>query len=306
LTPFLAGFIFIQIFSIKDFKKIGYTFTAFAFVNILISLFQLCFFSGSVDIAFLAGFFTDRNHLARFINIVNCFILLEFLSANKRRIKVFLFGFLVLSFICITFLLSRGGYLSYFITTVFILWNIKNKTMKIFFPFFITFLVFLFTIMILVRIQNDKMNVKNASDLGRIALNKAGLNMIFHNPIIGVGYQMSGDRFNEYQDKHLFGLSYVTTIHNSFIAIFAETGIFGFTLYFLFNVGLCFELIKIARKKKYILHKKGELFCISSLVIFLVYGLTYPLPDYEGIYWLIIALSIITLRDSVQELTQQY
>lgn len=147
--------------------------------------------------------------------------------------------------------------------------------------------------------KKDYMDIKNSSDLARIAVLKAGINMIKKSPVYGIGYGMSRYRFNEFQDKSQIGLMEVSTIHNIYVCIFAEQGIIGLFFYLFFNFSLLFLLYKKIKKTNNFTTTQEELFCFISLSTFLIHGIIYHEFNGEGIYWITIAMCIIILRNPV-------
>lgn len=293
LFPWLIGLIILQMFDYRHIRKIAITFVAFAIVNML--LISLSYLSESYYVL-ASGFFSDRNQVARFFSMVNVFLLISFFTTNSRKIKVLIIPFLFLILVSITFFFSRAGYLLYLVSTVFVLWQTKKKNIRriMFITFPILFLVFAF--MTSVRVKSDKMDVRNASDIGRIALLKAGINMIIDKPLFGVGYAMSNEKFEEYEDKGFPGLYDVRTIHNSYLVVFAEQGIFGFIAYLLLNFSIMYDLFRIIKKKEYFKDFSIELFCMCSLGLYLIHGLVNPTFDYIGTYWIVVVSGLIAIN----------
>ncbi len=295
--PLIASFAFIQILRINHIKTVGIIFIVYALINIIISFVQIGMYSHDLTQAHISAFFTDRNLLARFLVIVNAFVLTNYLAHKEKKVLDFKLLLLVVFFLNVTFLYSRSGYLNYFVSTFIIIWFTNNKRVRRFGMLFGMCILTLFIAMLLQRIKSDKMNIKNSSDLGRISVLKAGINMIKDNPIHGVGYGMAKHRFIEYEDKSLVGHFGVQTIHNIYIQVFAEQGIPGLLIYLLYNYGLLILLFKRIYRTKNIRETKNEIFCFVSLGIFMFHGLMYHTADYDAIYWIIIALCIIVLRD---------
>jgi len=244
---------------------------------------------------FLGGIFGDPNLLARFLCICLSYLMLKALISNSQK-RILCIAVSLLIVFCITFLFSRSGYiLTFFQLIHFVIWANSKKIWRLFIiggPI----VLIVFSIMFMNRINKDNMKVANMSDLGRVSLLKAGLNMIKTNPIFGIGYGMSSQRYKEFQDKKFPGLVAVDTIHNAYVHVFAEQGIIGIAIYLAFNFGLLFSLFKKAYYEKNKSLRMPSLFCFFSLSSFLIHILMFPLPDYEGVYWIIIAASIIALK----------
>ena len=297
LFPAIISLMYVQILEKNDINKIGKIFTTFAIINIVYSLSSMAIYWGNLTTAHIAGVFTDRNLLARFLAVANTFVLIRILTKGKLTFFCKETIFVLLTFLCITFLMSRGGYVIYIITTAFIGWKSQNLFIRKFGPYFLSIILILFSVMIFKRMKDDKMNVKNSSDLARISVLNAGINMIKSKPILGVGYGMSSKKFKKYENKTLPGLTFVTTIHNIYIAVFAEQGIVGLVIFLLLNFGLLFsiymKILQIGDFKKL----QNEYFCFTSLGIFLLQGLIYHTSSNTALYWIIIAMCIIVLKE---------
>lgn len=301
LLPVIAFFTFVQIFNIKHLKLIVKMLTAFSLINMVIFLFLWIFQLKGVDFNFGTAF-TDRNLFARFIITTNVFHLTTFLASEKKRFFSFQLLFFLLTFFIITILLSRSGYIMFLASIAFIAWRSDSRIVKKLWPVATVFVLILFTVMVIVRFKSDKMDVKNVSDLGRISAMIAGINMVKEKPILGVGYGLAEHRFEKYQDREFPGLHTNQTIHNIYLNIWAEQGIFALIVYILFNFGLLYELF-IEILKKPFKEAKYQVMAFTSLSIFMLHGLVNHSFDYEGHYWLILAIAVIILRDTKKNCT---
>lgn len=131
LYPFIASTVFIQTLEKKHIKIIAKYFVLFAVVNVLISFVQMKSHFQNITWEHTCGLFSDRNMFARFLIIVTSYLLIKLLSQKWKTIfdpKIFI---LLLVFICITFLLSRSGYIMYTMAIAFVIWKKKRqKTFK--------------------------------------------------------------------------------------------------------------------------------------------------------------------------------
>jgi O-antigen ligase len=299
LFPLVASLTYIQIINKGHICYIANTLLILAFINIIVSFFQIRINYHNLTQLKIGAIFSDRNMYARFLVVATSYLLINYFSQKRQNLLNGKLVFILLIFLNITFLFSRAGYALYLVTIVFIIWQTRNRYLKTYgLLFFLLVVTLLFSIMVYKRITVDKMNVKNSSDLARISVLKAGINMILKSPFYGVGYKAAADRFAEFEDKNIPGLVLVSTIHNIYINVFAEQGIIGFTLYLLLNFGLLFNLWKRICLIKLIRDKKDELFCFVSLAVFMIHGIVYHTFDYDAIYWVIIAMCIVVLRDT--------
>jgi O-antigen ligase len=288
----LIAIIFVQVFSFKDIVRIGRVFLVFALINASVYFLQLIFdpLSNHTN----AGFFGDPNLLARFLDISLVFLLLRYFYKSKRKLFSIELLLSLAILICVTLLLSRSGYIFTFLTLSTLIFWVGNRRIKKTFFIVGPIILILFAFMYTKRVQKDHMTVANYSDLGRISVMKAGINMIKHSPVFGVGYGLSGKLFTVYQEKSFPGL--VDTIHNAYICVFAEQGLFGISIYLMLNFGLLFSLFRKIRFENDPQKKRIYLYCFYSLSIYLLYVMMFPLPDYEGVYWIIVAMCIIALK----------
>lgn len=299
--PLIASFAYIQTFQKKHIDRVGFVFVIFALLNVIYSFIEISVKMENLTMLHIAAFFSDRNMYARFLVIVTSFLLLRFFSKEKRNIFSLEVFIIFIIFTNITLLFSRSGYLLYLLAVGFIVWQTKSKFIKTYGVIFSVIGILLFSLMIYKRIQSERLHLRSMGDLARLSVLKAGINMIRHSPIYGIGYGAASDKFHDYEDKTIPGLAFVTTIHNIYINVLAEQGIIGFTIYILLNFGLLYQLWKKISIIEDLRDKKNELLCFLSLGIYLIHGIVYHTFDYEGIYWIIIALSIVVLRSEKED-----
>jgi len=304
MFSFLVYIVFIQTLQSKHIARIMKVLILYAVINVIVSFIQLKLNWQDRTVSNISSLFADRNMFTRFLVTVNSYLLIKTFSQgnngflNNKKAMIML---MTLIFICITLMYSRGGYVLYIIATTIIIWHTKNKHIQRMSTILGIFVIILFSIMIYQRIKKDYMNIKNNSDLSRMSAFQAGINMIKDKPLTGVGYGMSKQKFTKYENKSFPGTVAMTTIHNIYITIFAEQGIFGLLLYLLFNFGLLIALFKKISQANGISDIQNELFCFTSLFLYMIHGIVYHTFDSEGYYWIIIALCIITLKEYNQK-----
>jgi O-antigen ligase len=297
IVPLLIGMMMIQRLTINNLPRVFMVFTAFAIVNLPVAFVEIYINRALLATSHISGVFSDRNLFSRFLVMVHAWLLIGVLSERPRRLLSMKTATLAAIFICITFLLSRSGYLLYLIATGMVLIHHQSARLKRMMPFFIAGALVLFGAMFLIRVRAEQMNVSNASDIGRASTILAGINMVKASPVFGVGYGLANPRFMEFQDRHFPGLRDAKTIHLIYLNVWAEQGIIGLAAFVLFNFSLVFALHRACRKKP-LAGKKELLVCYIALTVHLVHGLFYHSMDYEGVYWIVIACSIIALRDT--------
>jgi O-antigen ligase len=291
-------FIYTQVFSGKYLPNILNLIVFLGLLNALayILLFATGLFGLGPGAALL---FADRNFFARYLAIANSYLLIRFLSSkdsSKKLINLNLIG-IVIIFLCILPILSRGGYLVYFISTIFVLISTKSLKYRKIALLLGIFMVVLFTSLVLLRFYEDRMDVLPMSDIHRSTMLITGMNMIKNRPFFGVGYGLAPAREAEYRDKKLLGLPKTTDIHNVFVTIGAEQGLIGLSIFLFFNLNLFILHFKKILQQPFE-QMKYSIFCCSAIGIFFIDGLVLPTILYEGIYWIIIAISMIALKEN--------
>jgi len=290
------GLSYIYAFSKKDWKYIIYGLSFFGIVNLLMS--YCIFLSGvfGIETPFpVSALYGNRNIFSKYLSIISAYFLIEFLLKRDKG-KKFIHGVLLIAiFLGILIQYSRSGYIEYFITSTIIVFLCGSKSIKKIALIVLPMVLALFVYFTIVRIETDKMNIKNSSDIGRIYVLKAGINMIKAHPIRGIGYGMSEIRCNEFADKSLPGLFGLTSIHNWFIAVWAEMGILGLIVFCALNYTLMHKSIKSVLKLG-LFEGKQSFFVINSLLVLLIEAFVQPNSDYQDIYWIIIAIGVISLK----------
>jgi O-antigen ligase len=192
---------------------------------------------------------------------------------------------------------SRGTYILYFLATAIILWQTKSKKIIVLGILALFFIGALFGYMTMRKVKEGRMNILNASDIGRISTNITGLRMWRESPVIGIGYGTSRYRYKEFEDKNVFAITGMYDIHNIYVAQLAETGIIGFLLFGLFNGILIVKLINRYKSNGKFYKDKYSLFYILSITTFLSHGLVYHTFEGESYYWFILAAAVLYIKE---------
>jgi O-antigen ligase len=292
--PIGFGLSYVYAFSKKDIKTILYAIALYGIVNVIFA-FYINFQNNALFPT--SAFFDDRNGFSRYMSIINVFFLIEFLQQKKTKLKFFHGLLLVVIFLGVLIQYSRSGYISYFISSTIVLFMCGSKSVKRIAYIVLSLMLVLFFHFTINRFHAEKMTVANYSDLGRIYLLKAGINMIKAHPIKGVGFRMSALLLPEYATKVIPGIKGLTSIHNWFVTVWAEMGIMGFVAFCALNYKLMHASMKNFLKSG-VLEGKYSLFVFNALLIIMIDAFVLPTYDYENIYWIIIAIGIINLRDT--------
>jgi O-antigen ligase len=293
--PLGFGLSFVYAFSTKELNGILVAVTLFGLLNVIMAF--AIFFLGLNDIVTpfaSSGLITDRNGFVRYLSLVNVFILVELFLQKQMVKKVVLAGLVFLIFISVLIQYSRSGYIVYLVSTGIVLFATGSKSIRRIALIFLPIVLILFALFTLHRVHTQKMQVANYSDLARVYVAVAGMNMIKAHPIKGIGFRMSDRNIRQYADKKLPSLPNLVAIHNWFIAIWAETGIVGLIVFIGLNFSLMYSCLKRFRKLGFA-DGRYALFSFVSLVVLMIDAQVLPNYDYESIYWIIIAISIISL-----------
>lgn len=294
-VPIGFGISFIYALSMEDLKSVLRGIALFGLIDVIVSysVFLTGIFHGTLSFP-ISGLITDRNGFGRYLSIVNIFILIEFLL-QKQKLRRLVYGTLLfVIFLGILIQNSRSGYIVYLISSAIVVFASGSKAAKKVAFFLLPCILFLFIFLITVRIHTDKMNVANYSDITRIYVLKSGINMIKAHPINGIGWRMSERNIGKFADKKLPGLSFIKTIHNWFVNIWAEMGVFELIVFCWLNFVMLFRSFKHFYRLGFT-EGKYALFTFTSLLILMLDAFVLPNYDYESIYWIILAVGTICL-----------
>lgn len=181
-----------------------------------------------------SSFLGDANDFALGLNIALPFAFYSMIQTDKKLLKYLYAAATVLLIMGIVISNSRGGFITLLATSAFIWYQNKKKIIGLIAVAVIGTGIFLFAPQYYIErmetITTGEAFGKNATGGHRISHLKAGLKMMIDHPFTGVGL----GRFSAaYGTKyHREGDRRWRVAHNSYISIGAETGIFGFLLYF--------------------------------------------------------------------------
>ncbi|RKY84461.1 hypothetical protein DRQ09_08630, partial [candidate division KSB1 bacterium] len=195
---------------------------------------------------------------------------------------VFLIAGVVLSF-------SRGGAISLFIVLLILLF-IKRKERFVWIPGVITILFFVFFIPVEFweRINTLSSFSSGMSLRNRLRLAEGALTIFINNPLFGIGL----GNFTGVSNRFIY---FHQNVHNTFLEIAAETGIFGLSSFVLILL-ICFKNMVKSCKKFFATGQMENYIIAKSIFIgftgFLVSSLFLSL-EFDFVFWIIIALSSI-------------
>ena len=304
LLPGAVGLIMTRVLRVRDVHFLLLLVVVFGMLNSLAS-FALIAKEGHFGPSHSSSFLiSDRNGFIRYLAIVNAYCLILFFERVRRIRRIdfraaALCAVMATVFCQVVLQFSRSGYLVYILSVGVITWFSGSKRLRRAYFFALPVIAALFTALVLFRIASEHSQVINISDLQRIALFKAGVNMIKHSPLTGLGYHISRTRIAEFADKAYPNDGVTVDIHNWFVNVWAEQGVFALVTFLLLNFGLMYSLYRLFRATP----PGGRalaLTCFTAILIIMVEGILGPNYDYESIYWIVIAASIIVLRDGTR------
>lgn len=295
----------IIIISIKDKKTVHRILVCSILACYIVSVFGIIqYFTGiGLDKAFntLYGFGTSRrvastmfnpNNYAAFIMLFCYPVLLSALYIDNKRIKVFLFILFGLLTVNLILTFSRGAWLG-FILGLIVLALIYNKK--------ILRLIFIPVPLLLVQsIRNRFISIFSLTskyNISRIKIWGTGLKMIEDNPILGVGLGNSIYLYDKYVEKYpeLNTGHSMYPLHNSFLKILAETGIFNFIIFLMIIYFIMLKVYKIYESNRYSILKgiSGGFFISLTGYIFMnFFDNCFFDPQTAVFFWLNFAVVI--------------
>ncbi|MGC8764761.1 MAG: O-antigen ligase family protein [Brevinematia bacterium] len=190
--------------------------------------------------------------------------LVTFWKNENKNFKILLLSSILISYTTIVFTSSRSGLLAIFLSVLSSI--IFSKRYRLLF-------ILLFFVILFFSIPNEKIENTLKKPLysqniePRLLQYKEGIRFFKENPVFGIGLMQFRDRFKNlrgnYPDlPHYFFLN-IEYLHNTYIALLAETGIIGFLLFYIFLILKIIEGIK-----KYLRGITGFQNCFVLFVIF--------------------------------------
>lgn len=151
---------------------------------------------------------------------------------------------------------------------------------------------------------------EGGSPIQRLMLNYIGVLIFFENPILGVGWHGSSDAAHicnpEFVSQamdlfpglllYYFPIDFQTSVHNTYIQIFSDTGLVGAMLFFI----LVFAIIKYGWK----VHKRVKLkfgrasslaifLCIINILFWLNTNPIFGGNPEQGIFWFLVGMLVV-------------
>jgi len=249
------------------------------------------------------GTFGTSNAFGSYLIMLLPLLLSVFFFATKRTHKFLYISLLILGAILLILTLSRGAWVGFTASVAVILFltyaksGSKLKTIFVggFFLITVAILIFTFSETILLRFYADD----HGSAMSRIAMMRTAFEMIKANPFLGVGINNYCQVMANYDPTGLASV-YLQPVHNVYLQIAAEIGIFGLCVF----LWLIFVLYREALRD---FKKTAD--SVSFVRFGLVGGITALLvhslvnngslgDDIFILFWLLAGLLVATVRIS--------
>jgi len=238
LAQFLSQFIVAKSILFSFFRKISPFLWGMNLAKVVLNIPSWYVKVGNFDIlrAFLP--FPDPHSLAIFLNLIYPIILFVLIKTliNKKLVYLLIAGIIVVQIL--TF--SRAGYLVFLIENIGIFILIKNSRRLIGSIFGLLIILFLIVPLISDRFLNI-FNLNDFSNLGRFKLWQKSLDLFFAHPITGIGL----GNFPYYINRFIDYWSPIN-IHNVYLEMLAEAGLFALLTWLLFIFLICFRAYKMS------------------------------------------------------------
>ena len=271
----------------------------------------------------IKGFYSNKNITAVAIGLKIPILLILLNYYNKKFIKILFICVASVSFITLYLLSARALFLSYIVSISIVFFLILYRIIKYdenffssfkpFFPLFISivigYLVFnnlntAENLGIDSRFETVVAGIEDESINQRVTFYGHAIESISNNFFFGVGL----GNWKIYSVKYWANEmpSYVVPkhVHNDFLEIFAETGFFGFTAYFLFFLFIIIKLTSIfvntLNLNQPILN---SLILLPFVIIFIDTNLNFPLdrPAIQAYFIICIAILETFIKENINE-----
>ena len=191
---------------------------------------------------FITGPFSHHNSLAAYLVCILALMLALF-SCTKFKNKIYHFGlFFIAILLGLSFLFtfSRGGWIGFIAVALLMLF--LSRKWKVILP--VTFIFILLVVLVPAIRERAIFIFQAGGDANRFSAWKGAWAMIKENPFLGKGL----GTFMAYFPKYAPGLG-IQYAHNSFLQIWAETGIFSLLSFLIFLGLLIYNGIKLCLGK---------------------------------------------------------
>lgn len=300
LIPALCFLVMVRVWKREDISRLYSLLFCLVSFSLVLTVTQIAFdIPPALEHGRLSSFFRDSNHFAVLLNVLLAFTLpigIQRMLEGRSGIGYPILNLILLAAVGSTS--SRSGFLiTALLAGVSILatrrWKVTLTLGTLALPF----------IGLMAAVLSSRYTSGQAvmSDMGRIWTYLTGLNIIRENPFLGVGFGNILDSYREYGQVYALLMGQPMDIHNAFLGIFAESGVFAFILYALL-IGVPF--VRLARRvasDSRDFYPLADLVGLNICIIYIVHAMVYP--EYLGLdeFWAYYSVVILILRERIRD-----
>lgn len=314
--PLLVCLIYIIPFWINSVEKIRNCLRAYFYSMaycLAVGFVQIFLSIGGSRIYRIESVLNDPNVYSRYLIIGVFFIIFQYhykdFTIISKKFSIFL---AIASLIQIFLSFSRSGYLTLFLGLLIFSFGLKSTKIKISLIFSIVTISILSTVFLATQRFSQSSAIFEPSNFNRIILVLGGIEMIKHNWLLGIGYNNFPTAFSNTYLTGILSMSearfeqigYMSSIHNWFIEVLAEQGIFGLVGF----VGIFASAASSLRRLKKKIKSPASLVLIRGFLmmifIYLFEGLFYHTFISQFNFWIIFSILIaaINIPDNYEQI----
>ena len=271
----------------------------------------------------IKGFYSNKNITAVAIGLKIPILLFLLNYYNKRIIKILVISIASISFMTLYLLSARALFLSYFVSISIVLFLIfyriikydenVSSSFKPFLPLFLSLILGYIVFINLNTAENLGINyrfetvakgIDDESINQRVTFYSHAIESISNNFFLGVGIGNWKIYSVKYWANEMPSYIVPKHVHNDFLEIFAETGFFGFSAYFLFFLFIIIKLLRIfVNTFNSNLPILNSVILISFIVILIDTNLNFPLdrPAIQAYFIIYIAILEKFVKENIDD-----
>lgn len=286
----------------KSIKRILFFLTIFGFVLSLFAIVQKAAWNGKIywlrDVikeAHPFGPFVNRNHFAGFIGMVIPLGLGLAFDSKLTEKKLFFVFFSIVMAAAIFFSLSRGGMVSFTISTGVFFFLISYRSSKLkaivyMLSFMFIFILFMFTLE--TESIKSRLDHQGFTEGTRLIVWKSSMEIIKDYPITGTGLGTFKYIIPKYYPSVPGGTPVVYYVHNDYLHLLVETGILGTFFIIVFFAALAICIFKAIGKRGLSPLMTGLISSISYMAIHSIFDFNLHIPSNALMFSLITGLLV--------------
>lgn len=245
--------------------------------------------------------FSTPNDFGSYLVVIIPFVLIQFfLKPIFKFYRLLFFGLFLLLFTCLTFTVSRGAWLAFMSTMLFM--SIWIRSLGIFFLALGIFIMITqqFCYPLLKERLNNFFIFRDPSTTDRKVIWQAAWNMFMYKPWIGVGLGTFMYNFSKFVTPgYLYGVPYA---HNCYLQMACEIGIIGVSS-FLFLIAMFFykgiEILNTNSQQKTFFWYAllASLAAILGYCVQMAVDTNFYSLDLGLLFWLVLGLGIAAMKN---------